>query len=62
MYYLAKREYKYALRICAYFNDAIKKVQLSIQDLSKKLLISKHLTTKIIVQLKKTTLLFLTKT
>jgi len=61
MYYLAKREYDYISKIYAYLTGSRRVAHLSIRDLSKKLPISKHFTTKIIFQFKKINLLFLTK-
>jgi len=52
MYYLAKKEYDYAIRICAYLAGSGANKQFTIQELSSVLLISKPFATKIIYQLK----------
>ncbi len=52
MYYLAKKEYDYAIRICAYLAGSGDNKQFTIQELSSTLLISKPFATKIIYQLK----------
>lgn len=52
MYYLAKREYDYAIRICAYLAGNGDKAQFTIEELSTVLLISKPFATKIIYRLK----------
>ena len=53
MYYLAKREYDYAIRICAYLAGSGSEAHFSIGQLATKLLISKPFTTKIVYKLKK---------
>jgi len=57
MYYLTKRDYDYAIRICAYLAGLGEKSHFSIQQLSSKLLITKPFTTKIVYQLKKNNIL-----
>jgi len=52
MYYLAKKEYDYAIRICAYLAGSGDGAQFTIKELSSVLLISKPFATKIIYQLK----------
>ena len=52
MYYLAKKEYDYAIRICAYLAGSGDNVHFTIRELSSTLLISKPFATKIIYQLK----------
>ena len=53
MYYLAKKEYDYAIRICAYLAGSKGKGLYTLQNLSSTLLVSKPFATKIIYQLKK---------
>ena len=53
MYYLAKKDYDYAIRICAYLAGSGSNAHYTISELSKTLLISKPFTTKIVYQLKK---------
>jgi len=57
MYYLTKRDYDYAIRICAYLAGLGEKSHFSIQQLSSKLLITKPFTTKIVYQLKEKNIL-----
>ncbi|MBU0473900.1 MAG: Rrf2 family transcriptional regulator [Bacteroidetes bacterium] len=57
MYYLTKRDYDYAIRICAYLAGSCGKSHFSIQQLSSKLLITKPFATKIVYQLKKNNIL-----
>ena len=57
MYYLAKKDYDYAIRICAYIAGSGATEHFTIQRLSTKLLISKPFTTKIVYQLKKNKIL-----
>ena len=57
MYYLAKREYDYAIRICAYLAGSGENSSFTIQQLASKLLITKPFATKIIYQLKKNKIL-----
>jgi len=52
VYYLAKKEYDYAIRICAYLAGSGDNKQFTIQELASALLISKPFATKIIYQLK----------
>ncbi len=52
MYYLAKKEYDYAIRICAYLAGAVPEAHYTITQLASTLLISKPFATKIIYQLK----------
>ncbi len=52
MYYLAKKEYDYAIRICAYLAGAKPEAHYTITQLASILLIPKPFTTKIIYQLK----------
>lgn len=47
-----KREYDYAIRICAYLANFYKKEYISVPDISKKLYLTVPFTTKIIHQLK----------
>ncbi len=61
MYYLAKREYDYAIRICAYLAGSGPNANFTINDLSTKLLISKPFATKIVYQLKKNSILSTTR-
>jgi len=49
---LIKREYDYAIRICAYLAGNYPKRHIPISEISKKLFISKPFTTKIIYRLK----------
>ena len=53
MYFLAKKEYDYAIRICFYLAGAKNNVTYTIRKLTKKLLISTPFATKINYQLKK---------
>jgi len=48
-----KREYDYAIRICAYLSNFYKKEYLSVPEVSKKLFLTVPFTTKIVYQLKK---------
>ena len=61
MYYLAKKEYDYAIRICAYLAGSGDNSHFTIQELSSVLLISKPFATKIIYQLKKSKILNTTR-
>lgn len=61
MYYLTKRDYDYAIRICAYLAGSGEKSHFSIQQLSLKLLITKPFTTKIVYQLKQYNILNTTR-
>ncbi len=47
-----KREYDYAIRICAYLSGFYKKEYLSVPEVSKKLFLTIPFTTKIVHQLK----------
>ena len=47
-----KREYDYAIRICAYLANFNKKEYLSVPEVSKKLFLTVPFTTKIVHQLK----------
>lgn len=47
-----KREYDYAIRICAYLASFYKKEHISVPEISKKLYLTVPFTTKIIHQLK----------
>ena len=53
MYYLAKKDYDYAIRICAYLAGSSPDTHHTISKLSATLLIPKPFATKIIYQLKK---------
>ncbi len=61
MYYLSKRDYDYAIRICAYLAGSGTDAHYSIQELATKLLISKPFATKIVYQLKKNNILSTTR-
>lgn len=61
MYYLAKKEYDYAIRICAYLAGSNESAHFSIQHISSKLLIPKPFATKIIFQLKQNKILNTTR-
>ncbi len=52
MYYLAKKDYDYAIRICAYLAGSGSNAHYTISELSKTLLIPKPFATKIVYQLK----------
>lgn len=47
-----KREYDYAIRICAYLSNFYKKEYLSVPEVSKRLFLTVPFTTKIVHQLK----------
>ncbi len=47
-----KREYDYAIRICAYLSNFYKQEYLSVPEVSKKLFLTIPFTTKIVHQLK----------
>lgn len=61
LYYLAKREYDYAIRICAYLAGSSRDTYFTIKKLSDNLLISKPFATKIVFQLKKNKILNTTR-
>lgn len=61
MYNLAKRDYDYAIRICAYLAGSGANAFFTIQQLSSKLLVSKPFATKIIFQLKQSRILKTTR-
>jgi Rrf2 family protein len=50
--FFVKREYDYAIRICAYLAGNYQKGPLSISQISKKLFITRPFATKIVFQLK----------
>ena len=52
MYYLAKKEYDYAIRICAFLAGSTNKSHYTISQLALALLIPQPFATKIIYQLK----------
>ncbi|MDA3859817.1 MAG: Rrf2 family transcriptional regulator [Melioribacteraceae bacterium] len=58
---MAKKEYDYAIRICAYLAGSGVEANYSITELATKLLISKPFTTKIVYQLKKSNILITTR-
>ena len=55
--FMIKREYDYAIRICAYLAGRYQQGPLSIARISERLLITRPFATKIIYQLKKTKIL-----
>ncbi len=61
MYYLAKKEYDYAIRICAYLAGSGNNANFTIQELASALLISKPFATKIIYQLKQSKIIDTTR-
>lgn len=61
MHYLAKREYDYAIRICAYLAGAGDNAYFKIKELSSVLLISKPFATKIIYKLKQSEIIKTTR-
>lgn len=61
MYYLAKREYDYAIRICAYLAGSGDNAYFTITELSSVLLITKPFATKIIYKLKQSKIVHTTR-
>ena len=57
MVFFVKREYDYAIRICAYLAGNYRKGRITISELSQKLLITRPFATKIVFQLKSSNIL-----